>query len=368
MEKRLNQQRSIKQEKGDKTMKKVTIILFVLFASLGGAYAGDPSGLTDMELLGRHLYKDKNLSFNGTQSCQVCHHPFAGFADRRNALNPETSVVSIGADGTSKGGRNAPSSAYAGYSPNLSLDTGEWRGGLFWDGRADGSVLGDPLAEQAQGPPLNPVEMAMPDKESIINVIKNSVYADLFISVFGAGSLDDVDEAYDNFGRAVAAYERSFEVSAFSSKYDLAQDQFTDAEQQGQGLFENHCAVCHSTTTDFNAPSALFTNYGYANIGVPSNPLVPLPSPDPGLGAVVEDPDQDGKFKIPTLRNIAASPPYTHNGTFASLKDMVAFINNNQGYVPELDRNIDPRVGNLGLTDGDIDDLVAFLMTLTDGY
>ena len=349
-------------------MKKIAIFLFMALFFVGLSVAGPSMSLTNMEGLGRHLYKDKNLSFNGTQSCQVCHHPFAGFEDRRNALHPETSVVSIGADGVSKGGRNAPTSAYAGYSPALSLVNEEWVGGMFWDGRADGSVLGDPLAEQAQGPPLNPIEMAMPDKASVIDVITGSSYADLFLSVFGQDAFDDVDVAYDNFGRAIAAYERSSEVTAFSSKYDLARDQFTDAEGRGLGLFDNHCAICHSSTANFGAPSALFTNYQYANIGSPANPLISLPETDLGLGVTVSDENQDGKFKVPTLRNIEASPPYIHNGYFASLRDMVAFINDRSTYVPELNRNIDARVGSMGLSDDDVDDLVAFLLTLTDSY
>jgi len=351
-------------------MKKIAAFLFVTLFFAGLSVAGPPIDLTDMERLGRHLYKDKNLSFNGTQSCQVCHHPFAGFEDRRNALNPETSVVSIGADGVSKGGRNAPTAAYAGYSPALSIVNNEWVGGMFWDGRADGSVLGDPLAEQAQGPPLNPVEMAMPDKAIVINVIADSFYADLFQSVFGQDAFDDnnVDAAYDNFGRAIAAYERSSEVTAFSSKYDLNPNQFTTAEGSGQELFETHCAICHSNKAAFGSQSALFTNYQYANIGVPENPLVLLTVPDLGLGATVGDVYQEGKFKVPTLRNIAASPPYTHNGYFASLRDMVAFINDSSAYVPEIKGNIADEVGSMGLSDDDIDDLVAFLLTLTDGY
>lgn len=350
-------------------MKKVLfegVILTIFFSAL--SFAGPSVGLDTMERLGQYLYKDKNLSFNGTQSCQVCHHPFSGFADRRNALHPEINVVSLGADGVSLGGRNAPTSAYAGFSPSLSIVNGEWVGGLFWDGRADGSVLGDSLAEQAQGPPLNPVEMAMPDKQSVIDVIAASAYANLFLRVFGPDAFTDVHAAYDNFGRAIAAYERSGEVTRFSSKYDVAQNQFTEAELRGMLLFENNCSACHSTTAAFGSPAPLFTNYHYANIGVPANPLVPRTEPDPGLGATVADLNQDGKFKVPTLRNIAASPPYTHNGYFSNLGDMVAFKNDSSAFTPELDRNIDVRVGNLGLSSADVDDLVSFLQTLTDGY
>ncbi|MBU1169765.1 MAG: c-type cytochrome [Proteobacteria bacterium] len=350
-------------------MKKIVFasaILTLLCSAV--SFAVPSTGLTPIEILGRHLYKDKNLSYNGTQSCQVCHHPFAGFADRRNALNPEVSVVSLGADGVSKGGRNAPTAAYAGFSPSLDLVGDQWVGGMFWDGRADGSVLDDPLAEQALGPPLNPLEMAMASKDAVIAVIQASTYANLFLTVFGPGAFDDVEVAYNNFGRAIAAYERSYEVTSFTSKYDKAKSRFTAAENRGMALFELNCADCHSSAAAFGAPAPLFTNYQYANIGAPANPLVPLPEPDPGLGATVSDSNQDGKFKVPTLRNIAASPPYAHNGYFASLRDMVAFINDSSAYIPELDRNIVGDVGNLGLSDSDVDDLVAFLQTLTDGY
>ena len=342
------------------------MILCICFADV--ALAGRPVGLSRLELLGRHLFKDKNLSFNGTQSCQVCHHPLAGFADRRNAIHPETSVVSVGADGESKGGRNAPTAGYAGYSPPLSLCDDEWVGGLFWDGRATGAVLGDPLAEQAQGPPLNPIEMAMPDKASVIAVIENSTYVNLFLSVFGKNAFDNVDAAYDNFGRAIAAYERSKEVTAFSSKFDVARSQFTAAENRGASIFHTHCAPCHSDQAMVGAPAALFTNYHYKNIGVPANPLVFQPGPDLGLGATLSDPNQDGKVKVPTLRNIALSAPYSHNGSFATLEEMVFFINDRTGFAPEVDANIDPRVGNFNLSQGEIDDLIAFLLTLTDNY
>ncbi|WP_092210858.1 cytochrome-c peroxidase [Desulfoluna spongiiphila] len=351
----------------DFIVKKTVLFLmavgFICFATEALAISNN------MERLGMRLFKDKNLSFNGTQSCQNCHHPFAGFADITNANHPARKVVSTGADGVSKGERNAPTAAYAGFSPSLFDDAdGRWVGGMFWDGRADGSVLGDPLAEQAQGPPLNPDEMAMPDKEAVIEVIKEASYVFLWYRVFGRDSLDDVDEAYDDFGRAIAAYERSQDVTAFSSKYDVAEETFTPSESRGQALFEANCSGCHSTSASFGSPSALFTNYRYANVGVPANPLVPLDQPDFGLGWTVSDPSQDGKFKIPTLRNIALSAPYSHNGSFSTLKKMVAFINDRSEVTPEVPRNLDQRVGSIGLEEDQIDDIVSFLHTLTDGY
>nr|WP_319492934.1 cytochrome c peroxidase [uncultured Desulfobacter sp.] len=349
-------------------MKKKVIGIFISFLFLISAVwaaGGKPNVGSNMEKLGMRLYNDKNMSLNGTQSCRNCHHHISGFADITNYLDPETNFVSTGDDGISKGGRNAPSSAYAGYSPQLQQNaSGEWFGGMFWDGRADGSSeLKDPLAEQAQGPPLNPVEMNMPDKQAVIEVIKASDYVNLWIRVFGTGSLDDVNAAYNKFGEAIAAYERSADVTKFTSKFDTGE--LSPTELAGQDLFADNCAKCHSMEAAFGAPAPLFTNYGYANIGVPRHPELP-PGEDVGLGDIVDDPAQNGKFKIPTLRNIALSAPYSHNGYFPTLMGMLQFINNSGGFTPEVDENISSDVGSLNLSDEDLVNIEAFLMTLTD--
>lgn len=361
-------------------------VLLISGSAMSLMAAGRPA-VTDLtEQIGMRLYKDKNLSFNGSQSCQTCHHPLAGFADRSNFLHPDVNMVSLGADGISLGGRNAPTSAYAGYSPELQQDAnGEWFGGMFWDGRMDGSVLGDPLAEQAQGPPLNEVEMAMPDADAVLDVIMASDYYSLWLQQYPAIDKDRA-LAWNNFARAVAAYERSPDVTKFNSKYDVAQNNFTDAENRGLNLFENKCASCHPNRSepilDVKPPAALFTTYGYANIGVPVNEALAAninsvySPPDYGLGTtllnlglgLVDYESQNGKFKIPTLRNIAVTAPYSHNGNFPTLKDMVSFINDSSGYVPEVNDNISADVGSLGLTDTEIDDIIAFLNTLTDDY
>jgi cytochrome c peroxidase len=352
---------------------KKRLILFVSALYVWGiaatviAVGGPPLVTNDLQKLGMHLYNDKNMSLYQNQSCRTCHHHLAGFADLKNHLNPYTSVVSTGSDGVSKGGRNAPTSAYAGFSPPLELVNGAYVGGLFWDGRADGSVLGDPLAEQAQGPPLNLVEMAMPSKDAVIAVIRTSTYVNLWYKVFGNNSLVDINEAYNNFGRAIAAYERSADVTKFTSKFDVAQNQFTAAENSGLALFQVRCAGCHSTTAAFGAPAALFTNYQYANIGVPANPLVPS-GPDLGLGGFLGDSSQDGKFKVPTLRNIAMSAPYSHNGSFPTLDKMMDFLNDPNSVDPEANINIDPVVGTFNLTPDQVQDIIAFLHTLTDDY
>ncbi len=347
-------------------MKLRIVLLFAAIGASSAAAVGAPMVTTNVERLGMRLYKDHNLSFNGTQSCQTCHNPLSGFADRRNAMHPDVHMVSMGADGVSLGARNAPTAAYAGFSPPLALVDGKWSGGLFWDGRATGHDLGDPLAEQAKGPPLNPAEMAMPDKAAIIDVVRQSKYLDLWVLVFGAASLDNVPQAYDQLATAIAAYERSRDVTRFSSRFDVAPASLSAQELRGLALVETYCSGCHSTTAAAGAPRPLFTNFGYANVGLPSNPLLPLSSPDLGLGAVVNDRAQDGKFKVPTLRNVSKTAPYGHNGAIAQLRDMVAFLNDSGSAAPEVASNLSPEVGDLGLTEVEIESIVAFLLTLED--
>jgi cytochrome c peroxidase len=183
----------------------------------------------DMETLGKFLYTDKNLSLNQNQSCMTCHHPSAGFADPDNLRDPIDFPVSAGSDPTLFGGRNAPSAAYAGFSPlfRLDADIGVYVGGMFWDGRATGSVLGDPLVEQALGPFLNPVEMGM-TKEAVVAAVAVSKYAKLFLQVFPQTDFTIAEDTYNNIGIAIAAFERSAAVTRFSSKFD----QFWQACQQ----------------------------------------------------------------------------------------------------------------------------------------
>ena len=359
---------------------KVGLVTMVL-VTLGLAYSAQAG---DIERLGKMMFMDKSFSRNGTQSCNTCHDKRMAFVDPANVLDPENSVVSVGDDGVSTGDRNSPTAAYGGYSPNLHWDEakGMYVGGMFWDGRATGWTLNDPLAEQAQGPPLNPVEMNMPSKEAVIDVIRNARYVGLFYKVFGPDALDDVDRAYDYFGMALAAYERSSMVQKFSSRFDAGD--LNAQELNGFRLFKEKCSKCHSADPGPDGTPPLFTDYSYHNIGLPANPLLADKGTDLGLGGFLEkdynsdspiigDPnyaDQYGKFKVPSLRNVAITPPYGHNGYFANLRDMVSFHNSRDTGnwpAPEISDNLDTEVGNMGLTDQEVDDIVAFLKTLTDG-
>ncbi|MCB2182109.1 MAG: c-type cytochrome [Desulfobulbaceae bacterium] len=348
-----------------KSLASSAVFSLALLAGSVSAFA-----LTVQEQMGRHLYMDKDLSWNSTQSCSTCHHRSAGFADPTNSRDPENTMVSLGDDGVSLGGRNAPSSAYAGYSPILAQDeNGEWIGGMFWDGRMTGDVLGDPLAEQAQGPPLNPVEMNMPDEASVVARVAEAPYAHLFIENYGVEFFDDPLAAFDEIARLIAAYERSEELNPFNSRFD--RDELTAQEIDGFTAFQKaQCDACHSLTPPATAPGPLFTTYGYANIGVPVNEkLIGVEGghyapPDLGLGYVVEG--EDGKFKIPTLRNIAETAPYSHNGYFATLEEMVRFHVDRGALEPEVATNmVDPVT--VELTDQELADIVAFLYALSDG-
>ncbi|MBA3007243.1 MAG: c-type cytochrome [Proteobacteria bacterium] len=363
---------------------KRTMLYTALFTLAFGAGSASAIQLTPEEQMGRHVYMDKDLSLNRTQSCATCHHRTAGFADPTNSRDPYNTMVSLGDDGISKGGRNAPTSAYCGFSPILQQVDGEYFGGMFWDGRKTGKVLGDPLAEQAQGPPLNPVEMGLALPGDVVIRVSESRYANLFVRYFGPdffavlgddetddGYLDaKADAAYAKIARMVAAYERSAEVTAFTSKFDTAA--LTAQELAGQKIFNENCSSCHTDKVVGSEPAPLFTNYGYVNVGVPVNTrLLTVPGTvydgkDFGLGPVVGDTAQNGKFKVPTLRNITMTAPYSHNGYFTTLKEMISFMNDRGGLVPEVDQNVTTATGDMGLIPEELDDIYAFLNTLTD--
>ncbi len=177
--------------------------------------------LTPIEQLGKSLFFDKNLSKNGNQSCATCHDPAVGYTGPDPAINAHGAVYP-GSNPTLFGNRKPPAAAYAGDSKLLRYDSSllGWFGGMFWDGRATGDVLGDPLAEQAKGPFLNPLEMALTSPEELCGKVAASSYAALFNQVWGAGALNctNASGVYDQIGKAVAAYERSSEVNPYSIK------------------------------------------------------------------------------------------------------------------------------------------------------
>lgn len=361
-------------------MKILRIFLAVAFLLLTTAGTVSAQSLTPKKQLGKLLYFDADLSKPRVQSCASCHHPEAGFAD------PDKNVpTSQGAISSRFGGRNSPTAAYAAFSPafHYDADEGLYVGGQFWDGRAA------TLADQAKGPFLNPLEMNNPDKAYVISSIRASRYADLFKKVFGKDALNDVEKAYDQMAEAIAEFERSSELNKFTSKFDYflkGKIKLTKTEQKGLDLFntKGKCAQCHPSTAGPYADKPLFTDFSYDNLGVPKNPsnpfyrMPPQFNPDGrnwvdfGLGGVLGEPEEMGKMKVPTLRNVAATAPYSHNGFFKTLKEIVHFYNTRDVAnwpPPEVPDNVnDSELGDLGLTNKDEEAIVAFMKTLTDGY
>lgn len=340
------------------------------------------------EALGEMLFFDVNLSNNRTQSCATCHDPEFGFADPRG-------TASLGDDGLSLGDRNAPSAAYATFAPPFHLNSdGEWVGGQFLDGRAA------TLTEQAGGPPLNPAEMGMADKASVVARLReNPVYLAAFPTLFGPGVLEDAELGYAAMTQAIGAFEQTEQFSPFDSKYDRylrGEAKLTRQEELGQVLFFSqqftNCNQCHQLSKSAIAQDETFSDYKYRNIGTPENTSlrsengVALGTVDPGLAAnpaVGGDEMQHGKFKTPTLRNVAVTGPYMHNGVFEDLRTVVLFYNIYN--TKSKDRLINPETGapfgppqvtetlaleelthGPALDDKRIDAIVAFLKTLTD--
>lgn len=364
--------------------------------------------LTPQERLGKELFFDMNLSMPRGQACASCHDPGTGFTSPSSEINAAGAVVP-GAVEERTGNRKPPSVAYAGDSPVLHFvgidgGPGGWVGGLFCDGRVTGEELGDPLAEQATEPFLNDLEQNLEDAKAVLRRVARSDYADLFERVWGRGSLkpDDVEGTFEKIGRSIAAYERSAEVSAYTSKYDYwlkGEARLTEEETLGLELFNGKaaCFFCHTSAKGDEGQPPVFTDFTYHNIGTPRNPDNPFYDQprrinpdgdgfvDRGLGGFLKSagygPDvyttEMGKHKVPTLRNVDARPnpqfirAYGHNGVFKSLEEIVHFYNTRDTEdwpAAEVDENVNPFIGNLRMTDEEEAAVVSFLKTLTDGY
>ncbi len=366
-------------------MKKLKLVSMGILC-LGSICLG-ANEISQKETLGQVLFSDKNLSKNRTQSCATCHNPNTGFTDdRQNGVNK---MASLGDDNKSLGDRQAPTASYAKFSPDFHFDESKQKyiGGQFWDGRAK------TLEEQAGGPPLNPIEMGMKDKKEVVERIKeNSYYLQTFKELFGENIFSDEVKAYDAMTQVIATFERSNEFSPFDSKYDRylkGEYDLTPLEDLGKSIFfsnnNNSCATCHVLKGEDKAGET-FTNYEFHNIGTPANNLLRAKNGvkqiDKGLfgNSAINDELQKGKYKVPTLRNVAVTAPYMHNGVFSDLKTVVEFYDkyNNK------DRNVNPETKKAwdeaevketialkelkasALTDKKVEALVAFMKLLTD--
>ena len=344
----------------------------------------------DYKALGEVLFFDKSISFNKTQSCSTCHSPDTAFVDQRK--NSANQMVSEGDNPHLHGNRNANTALYAMFSPDFHFDKKiqDYVGGQFWDGRAKD------LAEQAGGPPVNPVEMGMPDKKAIVERLKaDPTYYKPITDLYGESIWADADKIYAIMEKAIGEFEKQELFAQFSSKYDRAlkgEAELTALESKGKALFfdktRTNCSNCHQSS-EANSAKETFTNYRYFNIGVPSNQelikhnKLAADFVDNGLldnPMVKGDKKQKGKFKVPTLRNISVTAPYMHNGVFRDLKTVLlfkdSFNNPNRKINPETGKawekaeyaqTINPDVLKAKpFTDEEINALEAFLKTLTD--
>lgn len=378
-------------------MMKILPLVFPLICLSAQTAALEPEPRTmpptiDKALLGQILFFDKNLSFTGNLNCASCHSPDHAFVDVR-----ETSaqgMVSQGDDPHKFGNRNSPTMMYAKFSPAFHFDeqAKEYVGGQFWDGRAAD------LQEQAGNPPLDPLEMAMPDKLEVVKRLwQTPMYVNLLTAHYGKDVWKSVETVYAAMEEAISTFQQQKQLLApFDAKYDKflqGKAALTEQEEQGRELFFDsqgaNCASCHQLQQHVGHFEETFTNYRYYNLGVPKNRRLLSHNQlsdefvDLGLFAnpkVKGDEMQKGKFKVPTLRNVAVTAPYMHNGVFKELRTVLLFLDHYNNPIrkinPETDRlwsepEYAPTVAHdklkaKALSDAEIDALEAFLKTLTD--
>ncbi len=272
-----------------------SLIVAVAAGSAVSSNAAEPLGLEPLKVpqdnpqtpekiaLGKQLYFDKRLSKDDTVSCASCHDPKLGFS------NGERFATGVGG---AKGGRSAPSVINSAYYRQQ-----------FWDGRAAS------LEEQALGPIANPVEMALPVEQAVAKLNKIDGYRKSFQKVFGT------DVTADGIAKAIAAYERTvLSGNAPFDKFEAGdKSALSEEAQHGRKLFfgKANCSACHS------GPN--FSDGGYHNIGIGMD----AKEPDRGRVEISKLGGDTGAFKTPTLREIARTAPYMHDGSLATLEDVI---------------------------------------------
>lgn len=381
--------------------------LAALLSACGGggsdaSGSGTEANLSAQAALGQQIFKDTSLSASGRQACASCHVSASGHA-QDNALAAQLG----GADLSLQGSRTAPSIRYLAFNTPFFFDSeGTPTGGFFWDGRATS------LADQAGGPFLNVVEMAMPSKAAVLAKLAQAPYAAEFKRVFGSDILDRPDDAFERIKLALQAYQKEdTDFRPFSSKYDeflRGNTSLTSQELRGLALFNSpakgNCAACHPSAKASDGSQPLFTDFTYDNLGVPRNPeLAANADPayfDLGLcarptGDLAGRADLCGAFKVPSLRNVALRQSLFHNGRFKNLKDALTFYvqrdtSPEKFYPLKADGSVDKfndlpdaykvnvniseapynrKPGDApALSDAEIDDVIAFLKTLNDGW
>jgi cytochrome c peroxidase len=421
------------------------VLTGLLLSGCGGGGGGQQESgiqtLSPTAALGKLMFSDAALSASGQQSCATCHVKARAFT-----ADPATDhglPVALGGPNMDRPGFvNTPSLLYANFTPAFHFESdGTPVGGFFRDGRAAS------LADQAMQPFLASNEMANADAAAVVAKLKTRPYLDQFVQLFGAAVLDDPSAALARMGAAIAAFEAEAEMfHPFTSKFDAWQRgsaTLTTLEQKGFALFNDptrgNCAACHTSTSADGTTPPLFTDFSYDNLGLPRNAAIPandegttlddVPSNgndgvhryyDMGLCGpfrtdLAHRTDLCGAFKVPSLRDVALTAPYFHNGAFSSLQDAVAFyvrrdtnpeqwfpatdgasaghytkfndlprayggqfvadihtLGSDYGYQGNVNTSEVPYNRHIGdqpaLAEDDIKAVVAFLCTLTDGY
>jgi len=385
----------------------VSVLLVCLLSACGGGSGDDAQSnsvapLSSSAALGEKIFQDTTLSASGQQSCSTCHNPANAHAPS-NSLAVQLGGALMNLQGT----RQTPSIRYLNFNTSFHFDDeGTPTGGFFWDGRAES------LAQQAGAPFVNPFEMANADQAAVVAKLSQAPYAAEFKQLYGDAIFADVDATVQRMGLAVQQYQREDrEFHSFTSKYDtflLGKARLSDQEMRGLALFNSptkgNCAGCHPSARAADGAMPLFTDFTYDNLGVPRNPEIGA-NADPayfdlGLcarpdGSMAAHPELCGAFKVPSLRNVALRKVFFHNGRFKTLKDTLTFyvqrdthpekwyplnpdssVNKFDDLPAQYHGNVNTtevpynrQPGDaLALSDSEIDDVIAFLQTLSDGY
>ncbi|MBI3286038.1 MAG: c-type cytochrome [Burkholderiales bacterium] len=386
----------------------LALILLTSLAACGGgnnssvSTSAPAASLSPQASLGEKIFKDQSLSASGKMSCATCHNPANAHA-QSNTLAVQLGGAALDVPGF----RATPSLRYLNLTPAFAFDKeGTPSGGFTHDGRAD------TLSIQAARPFLAPHEMANADKAEVVAKLQKAGYAEEFRRVYGAAIFSDADTAFERALYSLQQYQKEdSEFHPYDSKYDqflAGKVKLADAELRGLALFNDtskgNCAACHSSGKGPDGGAPLFTDFTFDNLGVPRNTAIPATADAAYFDLGLCGPDrldlQDrtdlcGAFKVPTLRNVATRKVFFHNGRFKSLREALGFYvrrdtNPEEWYPLAADGSVlkfndmpAAYAGNVNtsevpynrqrgmaaaLSPQEIEDVIAFLGTLTDGY
>ena len=366
------------------------------------ATSSNAADLSPAAQLGRQIFSDASLSASGKQSCATCHDPAHAYAPGN-----KLAVQLGGADGQAHGYRATPSLRYLEHNPPFSFDEeGNPNGGINRDGRAAS------LAEQAERPFLAPHEMANASTGDVVERLSRSSYAAQFRLVFGEAIFAQPQQAFSRITYALQQFQQEEpDFHRYDSKYDLylaSKVPLELAELRGLALFNDerkgNCAACHPSVRGDNGAPPLFTDFSFDNLGLPRNARIPATAEAAYFDLGLCGPDRTdlakkgelcGAFKVPSLRNVATRQVFFHNGVFDNLADALRFYvrrdthpeewypRDKRGKVQKFndlparyranvntkEAPFDRKRGMVpALTAGEIEDMVKFLATLTDGY